>query len=147
MHLTIKRIPALAATAGIALAGSALAAPVAAHAATSPSTPKTVLTANAQNHKQVKKLLGNTSYTPLIRTFTPKPTSSKGFNGYERIVVKSPKGTGPVVGSFALKGAQAGSVVVTSAGVVQSQNAYVVNLKFPGEQGKTGKLQITLVSR
>ncbi len=97
MHLNVKRIPALALTAGIALTGSALAAPVAAHAATSPSTPKTVLTANAQNHKQVKKLLGNTSYTPLIRTFTPKPTSTKGFNGYERIVVKAPKGTGPVV--------------------------------------------------
>ena len=56
--------------------------------------------ANTQNQKQVKKLIGNTSYTPIVRTFTPKPTSTKDFNGYQRIVIRSPKGTGPVVGSF-----------------------------------------------
>jgi hypothetical protein len=147
MNRVLKSIPALAAVAGLGLTGTAMAAPVAAHAATCPSTSKSVMTTNTQAQKQVKKLLGNTSYTPIIRTFTPKPTSTKDFNGYQRIEIKSPKGTGPVVGSFVLKGAQRCSVVVTSARVVQSKNSYVVNLKFPGEQGKTGKLQVTLVSR
>ena len=36
---------------------------------------------------------------------------------------------------------------MTSAQVVQKQNAYVINLKFPGEQGKTGKLKVSLISR
>ena len=147
MHRTIKNITGLTAVAALALGGTAVAAPIAAHAAASPHTSQKVLTANTQNQKQVKKLIGNTSYTPVIRTFTPKPTSTKGFNGYQRIVIKSPKGTGPIVGSFVLKGAQPSSVIVTSAQVVQKQNAYVINLKFPGEQGKTGKLQVSLISR
>ena len=29
----------------------------------------------------------------------------------------------------------------------QQLGAYVINLKFPGEQGKTGKLQVSLISR
>ena len=147
MHRAFKNISGLTAAAGLALAGTAMAAPVATHAAKVPTTSQRVLTANAQNQKQVKKLIGNTSYTPIVRTLTPKPTSTKDFNGYQRIVIKSPKGTGPVVGSFVLSGAQPGSVIVTSAQVVQKQNAYVINLKFPGEQGKTGKLKVSLISR
>ena len=147
MHRAIKNISGLTAAAALALAGTAMAAPVASHAAKVPHTAQRVLTANAQNQKQVKKLIGNTSYTPIVRTFTPKPTSTKDFNGYQQIVIKSPKGTGAVVGSFALSGAQSGSVIVTSAQVVQKQNAYVINLKFPGEQGKTGKLKVSLISR
>jgi hypothetical protein len=147
MHRAVKSISGLTAAATLALAGTAMAAPVASHVAAIPHTSQRVLTANAQNQKQVKKLIGNTSYTPIVRTFTPKPTSTKDFNGYQRIVIKSPKGTGPVVGSFVLNGAQPGSVIVTSAQVVQKQNAYVINLKFPGEQGKTGKLKVSLISR
>ncbi len=147
MHRAVKNISGITAAAALALAGTAMAAPVASHAAKVPHTSQRVLTANAQNQKQVKKLIGNTSYTPIVRTFTPKPTSTKDFNGYQRIVIKSPKGTGAVVGSFVLNGGQPGSVIVTSAQVVQKQNAYVINLKFPGEQGKAGKLKVTLISR
>jgi hypothetical protein len=102
---------------------------------------------NAQNEKIAKQLMGNTKYTPVIRTFTPKPTSTKGFTGYEQIIVKSPKGTTPVAGYFKLANAQQSSVIVTSAKVDLKQNAYVINLKFPGEQGNPGKLIVTTVSR
>ncbi len=138
----------LIAAAGLALSGTAMAAaPIAADAATNQSTPKAVLTANKQNEKQAKQLIGNTSYTPVIRTFTPKPTSAKRFNGYQTITVKSPKGTTPVVGYYTLKGAQRSSVIVTAANVQLSRHAYVVKLKFPGEQGKAGRLRVTLISR
>ena len=125
----------------------AAAASVPAQAASCQVTAKAVARQNAAAERLAKRLLGNTSYTPLIRTFTPKPSSTKGFTGYETIVVKSPKGTSPVVGYFTRKGGEACSLIVTSAGVSLSRNAYVVKLKFPGEQGNPGKLRITLVSR
>lgn len=125
----------------------AAAASVPARAASCQVTAKAVARQNAAAKHLAKRLLGNTSYTPLMRTFTPKPSSTKGFTGYETIVVRSPKGTSPVVGYFTRKGGEACSLIVTSAGVSMSHNAYVVKLKFPGEQGNAGKLRITLVSR
>jgi hypothetical protein len=109
----------------------------------SPATTK----ANARNERTVKHLIHNTSYTPIIRQFTPKPTSTKGFNGYETIIVKSPKGTSPVVGYYKLTGEDAGAVAVMSAKVDLRQNAYVLKLAFPGEQGNPGKLIISTISR
>lgn len=133
-------------SAAVALAIGAVGS-VPAHAASCQVTPNAVLKQNAAAERQTRKLLGNTSFTPLIRTFTPKPTSTTGFNGSETIIVKSPKGTTPVVGYFTRKGGQPCSVVVTSASVVLARNAYVLKLKFPGEQGNAGKLKVTLVSR
>jgi hypothetical protein len=133
-------------SAAVALAiAAASAAP--AHAASCQVTPRAVTNQNAAAERQTKKLLGSTSYTPVIRTFTPKPTTTKGFTGYATIVVKSPKGTTPVVGYFTRSGGEPCSVVVTSAGVALGRNAYVVKLKFPGEQGNPGKLKVTLISR
>jgi hypothetical protein len=111
------------------------------------STSPAVVSTNSKAEQRASKLLKSTSYTPLSRTFTPKPTSTKQFTGYETITVKSPKGTAPVVGYFKLTGNTACSVVVTSARVALSQNAYLVALKFPGSQGKTGSLKVTLISR
>jgi hypothetical protein len=132
-------------SAAVALAIAA-ASSASAHA-TCQVTPKAVVKQNAAAERQTKKLLGNTSYTPVIRTFTPKPTATRGFTGYETIVVKSPKGTSPVVGYFTQSGGESCSVVVTSAGVALDRNAYVVKLKFPSEQGNPGKLKVTLISR
>lgn len=118
-----------------------------AHAASCQVTAKAVVNQNAVAERQTKKLLGNTSYTPVIRTFTPKPTATRGFTGYATIVVKSPRGTSPVVGYFTRTGGEPCSVVVISAGVALDRDAYIVKLKFPGEQGNPGKLKVTLVSR
>lgn len=132
-------------SAAVALAIAA-ASSASAHAACQ-VTPKAVVKQNAAAERRTKKLLGNTSYTPVIRTFTPKPTATRGFTGYETIVVKSPKGTSPVVGYFTQSGGESCSVVLTSAGVALGRNAYVVKLKFPSEQGNPGKLKVTLISR
>ncbi len=130
-----------------AVALAIAAASSTAHAATCQVTPKAVVKQNAAAERQTKRLLGTTSYTPVIRTFTPKPTATRGFTGYETIVVKSPKGTNSVVGYFTQSGGESCSVVVTSAGVALDRNAYVVKLKFPSEQGNPGKLKVTLISR
>jgi hypothetical protein len=102
---------------------------------------------NSKAERQANTLLKSTRYTPVIRTYTPKPSSTKQFTGYETIAVKSPQGTAPVVGYFKLTGNAPCSVVVTSAKVVLTRNSYLVTLKFPGEQGKTGSLKVTLISR
>ncbi len=137
---------ALPSAAAVALAiAAASGAPTA--AASCQATPRAVLKMNAAAERQTKKLLGNTSYTPVIRTYTPKPTATTGFTGYETIVVKSPKGTAPVVGYFTQSRSEPCSVVITTAGVSLARNAYVLKLKFPGEQGNPGKLKVTLISR
>lgn len=110
------------------------------------STSRAVMTGNAKAEKTTKKLLANPNYTPLTRTYTPAPTSHVKFVGYETIEVKAPKGTAPVSGYFELSGADPCSIIVTSAQVVLGRNAYVVKLKFPGEQGSAGNLKVTLVS-
>ena len=133
-------------SAALALAIGAIGS-VPAHAASCAASPSAVLKQNAAAARKTKTLLASTSYTPVVRTFTPRPTSTKGFTGYATIVVKSPKGTGPVVGYFTRVGGKSCGMVVTSAGVVMNRSAYVVKLKFPGEQGNPGKLKITLVSR
>jgi hypothetical protein len=133
-------------TSAVVALAIAAASSASAHAACQ-VTPKAVVKQNAAAERRTKKLLGNTSYTPVIRTFTPKPTATRGFTGYETIIVKSPKGTSPVVGYFTQSGGESCSVVVTSAGVAVDRNAYVVKLKFPSEQGNPGKLKVTLISR
>jgi hypothetical protein len=136
----------LASFAAVALA-IAGASSTPAHAASCQVTAKAVVNQNAVAERQTKKLLGNTSYTPVIRTFRPKPTATRGFTGYATIVVKSPRGTSPVVGYFTRTGGEPCSVVVISAGVALDRDAYIVKLKFPGEQGNPGKLKVTLISR
>jgi hypothetical protein len=101
---------------------------------------------NGKAQQRANTLLESTRYTSVTRTFTPKPSSTRRFTGYQTIAVKSPKGTTPVVGYFKLTGTARCSVVVTSARVALSHNAYLVALKFPGEQGKTGSLKVTLIS-
>jgi hypothetical protein len=106
-----------------------------------------LLRRNAAAARTTQQLLHDTSYTPIVRMFKPRPTSTKGFTGHQTIVVRAPAGTSPVAGYFALRGAEPCSVIVTSAQVVLRRGAYVVTLKYPGEQGSAGRLTVTLVSR
>ena len=147
MNRALKPLCRLLPLAVLAAAVAVSAPAAAAAAAGCQTTSKAVRTTNAKNAKQAKKLIGDTSYTPVIRTYHPKPTSTSHDTGYQTIAVRSPQGTAPVVGYFTLQGSEACSVVVTSAQVVLSRNAYLVKLKFPGEQGDPGKLKVVLVSR
>ncbi len=146
-NLRIAAVSVLGAPALLAPAGTAFAATTAQQATTPHVASAAVLKTNTNNQQLVTKLMHNTNYTPVIRSYTPKPTTTKGFNGYETIVVKSPKGTSPVAGYFKFTGAANGSVVGPSARADLKQNAYVLNLKFPGEQGNPGKLTVTTISR
>ena len=104
-------------------------------------------TANAKAQRMTRKLEGNTNYVPRELTLTPKVTH--GHKGYATgsIVVKAPKGTAPVVGSFVAKGAAPCAITITSATVVLSRNAYVIRFRAPtGDLGHAGRLTVTLIS-
>ncbi len=102
---------------------------------------------NAAARRTTVRLLHNTNYTPVVRTFTPKITHTREFTGYGSIVVRSPKGTAPVAGFFVLRGADRCAITITSAQIVLRRHAYVLNFAAPGEQGNPGRVTITLVSR
>lgn len=78
--------------------------------------------------------------TVINRTITPAPTSTKGFDGFQTYVVKAPAGKTVLQGFATLSGGLTGSVVITSTQTTVRQ--YTVKLKFPGEQGKAGKLYV-----
>ncbi|HXM86946.1 MAG TPA: hypothetical protein VN889_04880 [Solirubrobacteraceae bacterium] len=141
-------IVALASSVPVAAVAAQVAAPAAQAAAPKCQTVSPAIRSrNAAAERLTKQLLRNTSYTPRAKTFTPKITSTRGFTGYGSIVLAAPKGTTPVAGYFVLRGTEPCSVVVTGASIVLRRNAYVVSLKFPGEQGDPGRIAVTLVSR
>jgi hypothetical protein len=130
--------------------GAVLGAPATAAASTancSPPTSPTLARQNASARTLTNRLLRNTSYTPIIRTFTPKFTRTRHFTGYGSIVIRAPRGTDPVVGFLALRGAAPCAIRITSASVVLRRDAYVLNFESKGEQGNPGRITITLVSR
>jgi hypothetical protein len=78
--------------------------------------------------------------TTLSRTVTPQPTSNKGFNGFQTVVVNAPTGRQIMQGFATLTGGNAASVVIRST--QSTASSYVVRLVFPGEQGTPGKLHV-----
>jgi hypothetical protein len=106
---------------------------------------------NAENRKRVNRLLHNPSYTPTIRTYRAQPTRFKMFDGFQTIRDRVPRGTTAVVGAYTAipprGGCELGALQILSARVNVRRNAYVMRLKFPGSQGKPGKLRIVLISR
>ena len=71
------------------------------------------------------------------------------FDGFQTITDRAPRGTTAVVGAYTAipprGGCELGALQILSARV--NRNAYVMRLKFPGSQGKAGKLRIVLISR
>ena len=80
--------------------------------------------------------------TTLSRTITPNPTSTKGFNAYQTVVIPAPAGKQIAQGFATLTGGNATSVVIRSTQSTPSR--YLVRLVFPGEQGTPGKLHVLL---
>ncbi|MDO8210197.1 hypothetical protein [Conexibacter sp. CPCC 206217] len=144
MHSRFRHI--VAAAAGTAIVGAALAPAGAQAAARCQSVLPAVARENAAAGRLVRKLISTTSYTPLERTVTPKITRTVGFVGYGSIVVRAPSGTTPVVGTFVLRGADRCAITITAADVVLRRNAYVIDFIAPGEQGNPGRVTVTLVS-
>ena len=75
----------------------ALALPSAAVAQRCPVVSSKVARQNAENRKQVNRLLHNPNYTPTIRTYRAEPTRFKGFDGFGTIRFRAPRGTTAVV--------------------------------------------------
>lgn len=126
----------------------ALVLPPAAVAQRCPIVSSKIARQNAENRKQVNRLLHDPNYTPTIRTYRPEPTRFRGFDGFQTITDRAPRGTTAVVGAYTAipprGGCELGALQILSARVSPRRNAYVMRLKFPGPQGKAGRLRIVL---
>jgi hypothetical protein len=129
----------------------ALVLPSAAVAQRCPLVSSKIARQNAENRQRVNRLLHDPSYTPTIRTYRPQPTRFRMFDGFQMITDRAPRGTTAVVGAYTAipprGGCELGALQILSARVSARRNAYVMRLKFPGSQGKAGKLRIVLISR
>jgi hypothetical protein len=129
----------------------ALVLPSAAVAQRCPLVSSKIARQNAENRQRVNRLLHDPSYTPTIRTYRPQPTRFRMFDGFQTITDRAPRGTTAVVGAYTAipprGGCELGALQSLSARVNPRRNAYVMRLKFPGSQGKAGKLRIVLISR
>jgi hypothetical protein len=112
--------------AAAAAAGLALVAGGAAAAVALPSNPPT--------DARAAKL------TVITRTIKPAPTSNRGFNGFQTVIVRPPAGRNVLQGFATMTGGQTGSVLIRSTRTFA--NRFVVNLIFPGEQGTPGTLHV-----
>jgi hypothetical protein len=139
----------IAAATSVALV--ALVLPTAAVAQRCPIVSAKIARQNAENRKRVNRLLHNPSYTPTVRTYRAQPTRFRMFDGFQTITDRAPRGTTAVVGAYTALpprgGCELGALQILSARVNPRRNAYVMRLKFPGSQGKPGKLRIVLISR
>lgn len=129
----------------------ALVLPSAAAAQRCPLVSSKIARQNAENRKRVNRLLHNPNYTPTIRTYRPEPTRFRMFDGFQTITDRAPRGTTAIVGAYTAippkGGCELGALQILSARVNLRRNAYVMRLKFPGSQGKAGRLRIVLISR
>jgi hypothetical protein len=129
----------------------ALVLPSAAVAQRCPLVSSKIARQNAENRQRVNRLLHDPNYTPTIRTYRPQPTRFRMFDGFQTITDRAPRGTTAVVGAYTAipprGGCELGALQILSARVSARRNAYVMRLKFPGSQGKAGKLRIVLISR
>jgi hypothetical protein len=76
----------------------------------------------------------------ITRTITPAPTSTRQFTGYQTVTVKPPSKYVVLQGFATISGGNTESAIITSTSSTPAR--YQVKLKFPGEQGKPGKLHI-----
>lgn len=79
--------------------------------------------------------------TVVNKTVAPNPTSTKGFDGFQTVTVAAPAGKTVLQGFATLSGGDTGSVLIQSTKTIAGKR-FVVQLIFPGEQGKAGTLHI-----
>jgi hypothetical protein len=76
----------------------------------------------------------------ITRTITPAPTSTRGFTGFRTVTIRPPARYVVLQGFATLSGGDTASVIITSTSATPAR--YRVKLRFPGEQGRPGKLHI-----
>ncbi len=77
------------------------------------------------------------------RTLTPKVQRTVGFNGYATYVFRAPAGRRVISASARIAG-RSGAVRIARSSVSRDRKRYTVDLVFPGEQGRPGRLVIRL---
>ena len=86
--------------------------------------------------------------TVISRRLAPRPTTTRGVNGFQTVTIAAPAGKTVLQGFATLSGGQTGSVVIESTRTVAGRR-FVVRLVFPGTQGTPGRLyvQVQLMPR
>jgi len=101
---------------------------------------------NARNRTAVRKLEDNPAFVVESEEVLPHPTRFRGFDAFGTVVFKAPPGRTARRGFFQNIPVFQSQFTITSARVVRSRNAYVVNVKWPGSQGLGPKLRLFLAS-
>ena len=76
----------------------------------------------------------------ITRTITPKPTTTRGFTGFQTVTIRPPSQYVVLQGFATISGGDTESVIITSTSATPAR--YQVKLRFPGEQGTPGKLHV-----
>ena len=76
----------------------------------------------------------------ITRTVTPAPTTTRRFTGFQTVTIKPPSQYVVLQGFATISGGTTESVIITSTSSTPAR--YQVKLRFPGEQGTTGRLHI-----
>jgi hypothetical protein len=76
----------------------------------------------------------------VTRTIRPNPTSTRGFTGFQTVTIRPPSRYVVLQGFATISGGDTESVIITSTSATPAR--YQVKLRFPGEQGRPGKLHV-----
>jgi len=76
----------------------------------------------------------------ITRAITPKPTTTRGFTGFQTVTIRPPSQYVVLQGFATISGGSTESVIITSTSATPAR--YQVKLRFPGEQGTPGKLHV-----
>jgi hypothetical protein len=76
----------------------------------------------------------------ITRTITPKPTTTRGFTGFQTVTIRPPSQYVVLQGFATISGGNTQSVIITSTSATPAR--YQVKLRFPGEEGRPGKLHV-----
>jgi hypothetical protein len=76
----------------------------------------------------------------ITRTIAPKPTTTRGFTGFQTVTIRPPSQYVVLQGFATISGGSTESVIITSTSATPAR--YQVKLRFPGEQGTPGRLHV-----
>jgi hypothetical protein len=76
----------------------------------------------------------------MTRTISPSPTSTRGFTGFQTVTITPPSRYVVLQGFATISGGDTGSVIITGTSATPAR--YRVKLRFPGEQGRPGRLHV-----
>ena len=83
---------------------------------------------------------GEAAMKVITRTINPKPTTTRGFTGFQTVTIRPPSQYVVLQGFATISGGNTKSVIITSTSAKPAR--YQVKLRFPGEQGTPGKLHV-----